>query len=117
MTLNVTLLTERAIYQSADFRLTDADTGTVITDASTELVTLQYYEWDGFVTYTGVGRWRRRDISDWLVEWMTGLEDATPQDVAQLHRGPPNRGRKPPEASRDHRCALRQGRAVYRPGT
>jgi hypothetical protein len=83
MTLNITLLTERATYQSADFRLTNADTGAIITDASTKLVTLKYFEWDGFVTYTGVGRWRRRDIAGWIVEWLTGLEDASPQDVAQ----------------------------------
>jgi hypothetical protein len=82
MTLNITLLTERAIYQAADFRLTVGDTGAQITDASTKLVTLQYFQWDGFVTYTGVGRWRRRDTSDWLVEWLTGLNDASPQDVA-----------------------------------
>ena len=72
MTLNITLLTERAIYQSADSRLTNTDTGATITDASTKLVTLQYFQWDGFVTYTGVGRWRSRDIADWLVEWLTG---------------------------------------------
>src|SRR5829696_3343671 len=83
MTLNITLLTAHAIYQSADFRLTNADTGATITDASTKLVTLQYFQWDGFVTYTGVGRWLGRDIADWLVEWLTGLEDASPQDVAQ----------------------------------
>lgn len=83
MTLNITLLTERAIYQSADFRLTNADTGAIITDASTKLVTLQYFEWDGFVTYTGVGRWRSRDLSKWLVEWLTGLHDASPHELAQ----------------------------------
>jgi hypothetical protein len=83
MTLNITLLTERAIYQSADFRLTNADTGKIITDASIKLVTLQYFQWDGFVTYTGVGRWHGRDVSDWLVRWLTGLENASPQDVAR----------------------------------
>jgi hypothetical protein len=46
-------------------------------------VTLQYFQWDGFVTYTGVGRWRGRDIADWLVEWLTGLEDASAEDVAR----------------------------------
>jgi hypothetical protein len=77
MTLNITLLTERAIYQSADFRLTNADTGETITETSTKLVTLQYFQWDGVVTYTGVGRWRGRDTADWLVEWLIGLENAS----------------------------------------
>jgi len=35
MILNVTLLTERTIYQSADFRLTNADSGATVTGAST----------------------------------------------------------------------------------
>jgi hypothetical protein len=54
-TLNIPLLTERAIYQSADLRLMNTDTGAVIIDAPTKLVTLQYFECDGFVTYRGVG--------------------------------------------------------------
>jgi len=82
MTLNITLLTERTIFQSADFRLTAADIGKIITDTSTKLVTLQYGEWDGFVSYTGIGRWQGRDTSEYIVDWLTGLDHATPEDVA-----------------------------------
>jgi hypothetical protein len=86
MTLNLTLLTKREIYQSADFRLTNLDTNQLITDTSTKLVTLQYAEWDGLVSYTGIGRWEHRDTSEFVVEWLTGLKDAGFDDVAMRIR-------------------------------
>jgi hypothetical protein len=82
MTLNITVLTPDVIYQSADFRLTNADTGTWITDASRKLISLQYSDWDGLITYTGLGRWRGRDVSQWIADWVTGVNDATPDWMA-----------------------------------
>ncbi|MGH2948749.1 MAG: hypothetical protein ACRDPC_21265 [Solirubrobacteraceae bacterium] len=81
MTLNLTLLTPDAVYQAADFRLTDGDTGDPIDSQSMKLVTVHYWEWEGFITYTGVGRWRNKDTSEWIVEWLTGLSDASPDAV------------------------------------
>ncbi len=75
MTLNVTLLTPIVIYQSADFRLTNPATGKSFPDPSPKTVTLTYSGWDGFITYTGVGSWRDRYVSDYLVEWLTGPAD------------------------------------------
>jgi hypothetical protein len=82
MTLNITVLTPDVIYQSADFRLTNADTHALITDASRKLVSLQYSGWDGLVTYTGVGRWQGRDLSQSIADWVSGVEDATPDWMA-----------------------------------
>jgi hypothetical protein len=82
MTLNITVLTPDVIYQSADFRLADADTRALITDASRKLISLQYSNWDGLITYTGLGRWRNRDVSQWIVDWVTGVNDATPDWMA-----------------------------------
>ncbi len=82
MTLNITLLTGQAIFQSADFRLYDLGKKKIVSDTSTKLVTLQYGRWDGFISYTGVGRWSGRDTSEFIVEWLTGLQNATPDDVA-----------------------------------
>jgi hypothetical protein len=82
MTLNITVLTPEAIYQSADFRLTNADTHALITDASRKLISLQYSDWDGLVTYTGVGRWQGRDVSQWIADWVSGVDDATPDWMA-----------------------------------
>src|SRR5215472_4118357 len=82
MTLNVTVLTPSIIYQSADFRLIDFDTANPITDRSAKTVMLTYWAWDGFITYTGVGRWRDKDISDLIAEWLTGVGEPSISDVA-----------------------------------
>lgn len=84
MTLNVTVLTPTVIYQSADFRLVDFNTGKPITDRSAKTVTLTYWSWDGFITYTGVGRWRARDVSDLIADWLTGVESPSMTGVADI---------------------------------
>jgi hypothetical protein len=84
MTLNVTVLTPIVIYQSADFRLTNPATGKPFLDPSPKTVTLTYPGWDGFITYTGVGSWRDRYVSDYLVEWLTGSADPSMADVAGI---------------------------------
>jgi hypothetical protein len=86
MTLNITLLTSGAIFQSADFQLTDGDTGDPLHTESMKIVTVHYPDWEGFVTYTGVGRWQGCDTTDWIVEWLTGLGDASPDAVIQRIR-------------------------------
>ena len=85
MTLNITLLAPFAIYQSADFRLTDLDTGRLMTDQSAKTVILQYNSWSGFVTYTGLGSWYGRSVSEFVVDWLTdGVARSSMNDVA-LH--------------------------------
>jgi hypothetical protein len=86
MTLNLTLLTAEAIYQCADFRLTDGDSRLPLDNPSMKLVTVHYSEWEGFVTYTGVGRWRGRDTSEWIVDWLTGMQEASPDEVIERIR-------------------------------
>jgi hypothetical protein len=84
MTLNVTLLTQSRIYQSADFRLTNPESNRVITDQSTKLVTLLYPKsfW-GLVTYTGVGSWSGKDTSLWITDWLAGKSDLGLADLAE----------------------------------
>jgi uncharacterized membrane protein len=84
MTLNVTVLTPTIIYQSADFRLTNVETGKPFPDPSPKTVTLTYRKWNGFITYTGVGSWRDRYLSDYLAEWLTGPADLSMADVAGI---------------------------------
>jgi hypothetical protein len=84
MTLNMTILTPLVIYQSADFRLTDPDTGKPRHDPSPKTVTLTYFGWEGFVTYTGVGNWNNRDVSSYLLEWLTGIEAPSMAEVARV---------------------------------
>lgn len=82
MTLNITLITKQSIYLSADHRITNADTKALITDTSTKLIVLQYGEWDGLVSYTGIGMWNYRDTSDYVVDWLTGIDKVGPEQIA-----------------------------------
>jgi hypothetical protein len=84
MTLVIVLLTKHAVYHSADHRLTDGATGALITDTSSKIVHLQYPNWNGFVSYTGIGRSGRprRDTSKLVIEWLTGITEVTPDAIA-----------------------------------
>jgi hypothetical protein len=86
MTLNITLLTPTIIYQSADYRLWNPDANIVLTDTSTKIVTSETFEWQSFVTYTGVGQWEWRDTSEWVVEWLTGLSGHSFMDMVERIR-------------------------------
>lgn len=80
MTLNITILTPATIYQSADFRLTD--NGKLVTNRSAKSVILTYSTWIGFVTYTGLGRWYGKDLSDWVAEWLADGKQRSMAEVA-----------------------------------
>jgi hypothetical protein len=82
MTLNITVLTPVAIYQSADFRLTDPSDASFIRDESAKTVILRYMSWSGFVTYTGIGSYNRVHLSEMVADWLTGIHAPTMADVA-----------------------------------
>ncbi|OBH49281.1 hypothetical protein [Mycobacterium sp. E2479] len=84
MTLNITLLTPVAIYQSADFRLTDPADASLIRDESAKTVVLQYMSWAGFVTYTGIGSWEGENLSEIVADWLTGIPNPSMSEVAAL---------------------------------
>lgn len=86
MTLNVTVLTENAIYQSADYRIGDFDTDKIINDETSKIVALVYEKWSGVISYTGLGLFNYRSTSDFIVEWLTGLENASFDEVAERLR-------------------------------
>ena len=84
MTLNVCVLTATRIYQSSDFKLTIPATGEVVSERSTKIVTFQYPEFEGFVSYTGVGRWPRKDspdTSERLAGWLDGYPNESFDDT------------------------------------
>lgn len=85
MTLNITILTRRAIYQSADFRLVSMATGDPVGDSS-KRVTVDYQSWRGFITYTGVGRIGDEDTSEVTKNWLEGARDLSFDDVAERLR-------------------------------
>jgi hypothetical protein len=80
LTLNITILTPATIYQSADFRLTD--NGKLVTNRSAKSVVLTYSTWNGFVTYTGLGRWQGKDLSDLVAEWLADGKQRSMAEVA-----------------------------------
>jgi hypothetical protein len=84
LTLNITLLTPVAIYQSADFRLTDPADASLVRDESAKTVVLQYMSWAGFVTYTGIGSWEGENLSEIVADWLTGTPNPTMSEVAAL---------------------------------
>jgi probable HAF family extracellular repeat protein len=70
MTLNLVLAASRAIHVGADFRLTNADTGALVTERSPKVLILREDDWEAVITYCGIGRWLKRDTSDWVREWV-----------------------------------------------
>jgi hypothetical protein len=84
LTLNITLLTPVAIYQSADFRLTDPADASLIRDESAKTVVLQYMSWAGFVTYTGIGSLEGENLSEIVAGWLTDVHNPSMSEVAAL---------------------------------
>ena len=84
MTLIVTVLTWSTIYQSADRRLTwlnkDASTQT---DSSMKVTILQYPTWNGCISYTGIGASGQLETSKLVLEWLSKLYSAKPEDIIE----------------------------------
>ena len=64
MTLNLTVVSPRFIYQSADYRLTDWVTGEVRDFETQKLFLINTYTWNATVCFAGVGRTSRVDVSE-----------------------------------------------------
>jgi len=84
MTLNVTVLTPVAVYQSADFRLVDSRTGALVSNRSPKSIELNYESWSGVATYTGLGGWEGRDLSVHMAEWLSGEPKLSMTEVARV---------------------------------
>lgn len=89
MTLNITILTPNIIYQSADYALFDEVAKKPIQMPSTKVVVLNDFDWTGFITYTGIGRIGRKHTSEFVNEWLQGLNRPSFGDVVETIR---NRG-------------------------
>jgi Tfp pilus assembly protein PilF len=67
MTLNITVVTEKRIYQSADYRLTDLLTGRKYDDARNQKIFVAAGDmWLATVCFNGVGRTADFEVSPWL---------------------------------------------------
>jgi tetratricopeptide (TPR) repeat protein len=74
MTLNLTIATSRCIYQSADYRLTDWETGKLSDFTSQKIVLVNVAGWSATVCFAGVGRTRSLDVSEWLAELVGSIQ-------------------------------------------
>jgi hypothetical protein len=84
LTLNITLLTPFAIYQSADFAIRGVTDKSFSRDDSAKIVVLQYRAWSGFVTYTGLGSWQRNYVSDLIANWLDDRINRSMWEVAAV---------------------------------
>jgi hypothetical protein len=84
VTLNITVLTREMIYQSADYRL--SVNGRRLDVHSTKATTLNFLDWTGFVTYTGIGRVGNKETSEFLCEWLVDPTAKSFEDIVELIR-------------------------------
>lgn len=67
MTLNITVTSVDRIYQCADYRLSDPETGQAVTVEDRKLLLVNAFEWSATVCYTGVATLPDgRLVGDWL---------------------------------------------------
>jgi len=78
MTLNLTVTTRRCIYQSADYRLTDLESGTTIDFETQKIILVNAFRWSATVCFAGVGRTHDVDVSDWLADRVDSIQPDDP---------------------------------------
>jgi hypothetical protein len=83
MTLNITLVTNRCIYQSADYRLTDVRTGHTRDFETQKIVLTGRYDWTATVCFSGVGHTGTIDVGKWLAERAPIIKDCPFDDLLE----------------------------------
>ena len=78
MTLNLTVTTRRCIYQSADYRLIDLNTGTAVDFETQKIVLVNTFKWNATVCFAGVGRTHNLDVGEWLAERVASIQPDDP---------------------------------------
>jgi hypothetical protein len=84
MTLNITVLSIKAIYQSADFRL--SVDGIPDPEPSTKRIIVTNDSWTGFITYTGVGRVGTEHTGNVVRGWLSGDAKRSFEQTVELLR-------------------------------
>jgi len=86
MTLNITILTPTVIYQSGDYRLSNPTTGKAEDIPSTKAISINYWDWSGFLTYTGIGRVGPRHTADEVSDWLKNHPALTFEETVEILR-------------------------------
>lgn len=84
MTLAITLVTPRGVWASADHRLTEIPSGNLVTDQSVKYVSVQCSDGAALITYTGLGRVGRTDVSKWMREILRGESRTVDETLIDL---------------------------------
>jgi Flp pilus assembly protein TadD len=81
MTLNITVVTARIIYQCADYRFTDTSSGATHDFPSNQKIfTVNRRRWHATVCFNGVGTSTSVHVSNWLAERIANLKQDDPFD-------------------------------------
>jgi hypothetical protein len=83
MSLNITIATANAVYQSADHRLSDADTKTIISSQSSKSIEIRQQDWSELLAYTRIGRWQGRDTHEFVYEWIATISNYSIEELAE----------------------------------
>ncbi|MET7700420.1 hypothetical protein [Streptomyces sp. NPDC005485] len=86
MTLAITLVTPNGVWGSTDHRLTTYPGGRLVTDSSVKHVVIRCHDGSALLSYTGLGRVGRLDVSEWMRGVLRGQSrtlDETLIDLSQ----------------------------------
>jgi tetratricopeptide (TPR) repeat protein len=79
MTLNVTVVTRHRIYQCADYRLYDWNTGRISERGQDQKIhVISRENWDATICFNGVGSFEGVHVSTWLAERLASIEESDP---------------------------------------
>jgi len=118
MTLNITLVSREAIYQSSDFRLSvfDTATGRYIPrdDVAQKQVFVSTFRWNATVTFTGVGATADIRVADWLAEQVRSFKGHVPfSDLLKALLGADSWLRTVPARDRRHTFVVAGFVSIY----
>lgn len=84
MTLLITLVTPHGVWSSTDHRLTEHPSRRLITDSSVKHVVVRCPDGAALVSYTGLGRVARLDVSAWMREILRGESRTVDETLIDL---------------------------------
>jgi hypothetical protein len=73
VTLFITVVSRRGLWQASDHRLTDLG-GRIVDDASMKHILIEAEDGKALLAYAGIGKVRDRHISDWVRRVLRGVE-------------------------------------------
>jgi tetratricopeptide (TPR) repeat protein len=78
MTLVLTVVSPKVIYQSADYRLTDMTTGETRDFDTQKVFIVNTFRWSATIGFAGVGSTRNVDVATWVAEAIAAVNHDDP---------------------------------------